>query len=934
MRIRLLAVAVTAALLGACDNDDDKGLTGNFLDSAVSGLSYQSPYASGTTGSNGEFTYATGGTVTFSVGGVTVGSVRGTTTVLLKDLDGGTSISGTPSSTSINRAIFLQSLDDDQDPTNGIQVSSATRDKLKSAVVNFNQPTSAFAAALATAFTSAGISFPVKDAKTAEAHLLETEAQVRGNTKVVIQDGVVDSIQRFVVPESYVPYPGNDAGLKKLFPRGFPLAVGSGLAYDGKAGGTLTFYAITDRGPNADSPVLLADASATKVFTAPDFTPTFVKLSVDTSGSKGVMVSDAKTLNVNGVKISGRPLAPGSVGSSSETALNETLTQKLPFDAAGMDTEAFVKDPDGVHAWTCDEYGPFVAKVELASGKIVRKYAPGSGLPELIAKRQPNRGCEGLALTPNGKLYTMVQSTLDVEGAKNKALFTRIVEIDKSNEANPVTKTFAFPLTAADWEDGKTGKAKLGDMVAVDDTHFLVIEQGTYADHVVHNKIYLLDISDATDISTLKNGSKELESITTPQALLAAGVTTAKKYLIGDMRDYGWLLEKAEGLALIDNQTIALINDNDFGMGVNARDASGNPVDPTTLKVSDSGVVTDAGGNGGYTYKVAASNPSQRRTNLWIIKLAKPVLDFQQSYAYAQPGDLVNVALKDFHPTQPAIGFDQVYYKLGRYLKGVAKGADKYNKKFDDYCEDTGRKEADKATVNGASRLDNASSFGCKNTLGNDLAAMKTAVVGPQGKLYLTDGHHSFTSYWETADGGENMKVWVRITDNFSNSKTDAEFWGKMQAGRKVWLKDGSNNNAVITPAQLPSRLGLANGLHNDPYRALVYFTRDIGYAPPAGATEFLEFYWTDWMRDPVSGLSGSVGQMTDFATYLAAVNTAATTMSSLADTYVVSGGKTAAELGRISFGTAEYAKLSKVFAEDKPGKLAYALDYKAGLTP
>ena len=35
----------------------------------------------------------------------------------------------------------------------------------------------------------------------------------------------------------------------------------------------------------------------------------------------------------------------------------------------------------------------------------------------------------------------------------------------------------------------------------------------------------------------------------------------------------------------------------------------------------------------------------------------------------------------------------------------------------------------------------------------------------------------------------------------------------------------------------------------NDRYRSLVYFTRDIGYSKPAQATDYLEFYWADWLR-------------------------------------------------------------------------------------
>ena len=55
-------------------------------------------------------------------------------------------------------------------------------------------------------------------------------------------------------------------------------------------------------------------------------------------------------------------------------------------------------------------------------------------------------------------------------------------------------------------------------------------------------------------------------------------------------------------------------------------------------------------------------------------------------YLCAKEGDLLDVRIGDVHATQPSLGYDEVYYKLGRYTLGK----DTINKKFDDWCEANG----------------------------------------------------------------------------------------------------------------------------------------------------------------------------------------------------------------------------------------------------
>ncbi|MCC7601219.1 ParB/Srx family N-terminal domain-containing protein [Janthinobacterium sp. FW305-129] len=288
---------------------------------------------------------------------------------------------------------------------------------------------------------------------------------------------------------------------------------------------------------------------------------------------------------------------------------------------------------------------------------------------------------------------------------------------------------------------------------------------------------------------------------------------------------------------------------------------------------------------------------------------------------------ILQVRLDELQPTQPAVGYDQVYYKLGRYAAEEKHIADIARpKKFADLCEANGQGDVlpNTANVAGATLAAPPAGYRCKAAVGSRPDDMKTVVIGPRGGVYLTDGHHTFSTFWD-ADGGRNhqLKVWVKVSDNFS-ALGDAAFWARMRAENKVWLKNGRNQ--AITPQQLPSAIGLQS-LGDDPYRSLVYFTREIGYEPPEHATEFLEFYWADWLRG-MPALDLARVDLLDRAAYASVILQAAQAMVALQPDDIVSGGKRAADLGALD----EVDRETLAALTQDKGKLRYAIDYRKSL--
>jgi hypothetical protein len=120
-----------------------KVLEGLFIDSAVSGLSYETSTQSGVTDGKGTFSYQDGETVSFSVGGIPLGSAFGKSQ--LSPFEIATGAVDPLDFRVINVARFLQSLDDDGVPENGITITGNVKNHLTGRTIDFSLPTADFA---------------------------------------------------------------------------------------------------------------------------------------------------------------------------------------------------------------------------------------------------------------------------------------------------------------------------------------------------------------------------------------------------------------------------------------------------------------------------------------------------------------------------------------------------------------------------------------------------------------------------------------------------------------------------------------------------------------------------------------------------------------------------------------------------------------------
>lgn len=453
-------------------------------------------------------------------------------------------------------------------------------------------------------FVYSGFSFSMK------------QVELKKMVKNDYDDEKIQNILKYdvVVPDALkVPYKNAKPG---YFEKGMVTGFGSAATFKGfSKEGEIMLYALTDRGPNADGPDYKNgdEIKPSKIFPVPCFTPSIGTIVLKEKGEAQVL--EAITIkNEAGKNISGLPLTPGIVGATGEVPLNEEL-QVEGFDKDGLDPEGIAIDQSG-HIWICDEYGPFLIQLDN-KGKLLKKYAPGKGLPEALSARIPNRGAEGLSITPNGKLVMAMQSVLDVDGKTTKtATFTRIVVLDPKTDK---VVQYAYPVDLSQYKKAKD--CKIGDIYAINETQFLVIEQGKNKEGKLKNHIYLADIGKASDITHVLYEGKAPEYAKTEADL--KGVKYVQKIWLTELTANGWTAEKAEGIFMVpgDDKSLILINDNDFGIS-------------TKFDVSDD--ITDYIYNGQtkkYEMKEMPQNTikeNREPAQVWKITFKKPIISYMK----------------------------------------------------------------------------------------------------------------------------------------------------------------------------------------------------------------------------------------------------------------------------------------------------------------
>lgn len=390
-----------------------------------------------------------------------------------------------------------------------------------------------------------------------------------------------------------VPLPGGGRGSFRL----------GGLSDLCRGAAPDSLWTLTDRGPNG-----LTDggrrARTQRTLAAPGFTPLLVEVSLAGNDGRLRVLRTIPLADPAGRPASGRP--PG--GPNDRAIVDPADGKRLEWDRCGLDPEGLVRLRDG-RFWIAEEYGPSLVEVSPA-GRILGRYVPRGHvipgapaevhdvLPAAYARRRDNRGFECLACSPDeSRLYCLLQSPVDGDDAAATGN-VRMLVFDPATRR--LVAEHVYRLGPPDGHGSRrAADGKISAITCVTADRLLVVEQSDD-----ESRIYEVGIGDATDVLERSEETDDSHPVDGIDDLEAAGIRPVRKTLVIDLAPLASRLQrdiepggkgraprklaelKFEGLTVLADGRIAILNDNDF----------------------------DVVGDGS-----AAAAPPRRRTCLWIL---------------------------------------------------------------------------------------------------------------------------------------------------------------------------------------------------------------------------------------------------------------------------------------------------------------------------
>ncbi len=311
-----------------------------------------------------------------------------------------------------------------------------------------------------------------------------------------------------------------------------------------------------------------------RVYPTPSYSPSIYRVMLLDNGT--FRVTDVVTLKDR----DGNPLS-GMLNPLKTAATENAMDgsgKPLPQEVNGFDAEGIVRLKDGSF-WIGDENGPSIAHFS-ADGRMIARHVPQGTegeyagakydvkgtLPAILAKRAINRGIETIAVSPDEQfLYFIMQNALANPDVKTyqQAKNIRLFKIDRAamKVVGEYVYTLDDPASFRRDPSKRQNDPRISELMAIGTDRLVVLERTEQT-----TKLYEVQLDGATNIA----GSRWDDIATSPSLeatnLADAKVTAVPKTLRLDTANLSDIVGKTEGMALLGDGSLLLINDDDFGI--------------------------------------------------------------------------------------------------------------------------------------------------------------------------------------------------------------------------------------------------------------------------------------------------------------------------------------------------------------------------------
>jgi hypothetical protein len=170
--------------------------------------------------------------------------------------------------------------------------------------------------------------------------------------------------------------------------------------------------------------------------------------------------------------------------------------------------------------------------------------SPGDGLPAEFKQARPNRGLESITIKGDW-LFVALQGAFNKDPNVDGNILiarARVSELEQFVQNRTPPKWDIFKYAIRDFYKKPGSECSIGAIYAIDEKHLLVLEREV----------------------KFKSRQAMITMVSVPDDASSAPPLTPIP--IVDLGRAGWISEKPEGITMIDDKTIVISSDNDFGM--------------------------------------------------------------------------------------------------------------------------------------------------------------------------------------------------------------------------------------------------------------------------------------------------------------------------------------------------------------------------------